>query len=71
MKLLEHPNVVALRHCFFSTTEKDELYLNLVSTRDLAWQGSLGEGHATCCTAGWWYANAVAGILEKGSLTTW
>lgn len=30
MRLLEHPNVVSLRHCFFSTTEKDELYLNLV-----------------------------------------
>eukprot|EP00243_Klebsormidium_subtile_P000341 TRINITY_DN1057_c0_g2_i1.p1 TRINITY_DN1057_c0_g2~~TRINITY_DN1057_c0_g2_i1.p1 ORF type:complete len:426 (-),score=160.29 TRINITY_DN1057_c0_g2_i1:39-1316(-) len=30
MRLLEHPNIVALKHCFFSTTEKDELYLNLV-----------------------------------------
>ncbi|GLT33437.1 hypothetical protein SLA2020_080300 [Shorea laevis] len=30
MRLLDHPNVVALKHCFFSTTEEDELYLNLV-----------------------------------------
>ena len=30
MRVLDHPNVVALKHCFFSTTEKDELYLNLV-----------------------------------------
>ncbi|KHN00229.1 Glycogen synthase kinase-3 like MsK-3 [Glycine soja] len=30
MRLLDHPNVVTLKHCFFSTTEKDELYLNLV-----------------------------------------
>ncbi|URD84394.1 hypothetical protein MUK42_02293 [Musa troglodytarum] len=30
MRLLDHPNVVCLKHCFFSTTEKDELYLNLV-----------------------------------------
>ncbi|RWR94509.1 Protein kinase domain-containing protein [Cinnamomum micranthum f. kanehirae] len=30
MRLLDHPNVVFLKHCFFSTTEKDELYLNLV-----------------------------------------
>ncbi|CAN1161677.1 Shaggy-related protein kinase alpha [Linum perenne] len=30
MRLLDHPNVVSLKHCFFSTTEKDELYLNLV-----------------------------------------
>ncbi|GLT38556.1 hypothetical protein SLA2020_127980 [Shorea laevis] len=30
MRLLDHPNVVALKHCFYSTTEKDELYLNLV-----------------------------------------
>lgn len=30
MRLLDHPNVVFLKHCFFSTSEKDELYLNLV-----------------------------------------
>lgn len=30
MRLLNHPNVLELKHCFFSTTEKDELYLNLV-----------------------------------------
>lgn len=30
IRLLDHPNVVCLKHCFFSTTEKDELFLNLV-----------------------------------------
>lgn len=30
MRILDHPNVVALKHCFFSTTEKEQLYLNLV-----------------------------------------
>ncbi|GAA0173238.1 non-receptor serine/threonine protein kinase [Lithospermum erythrorhizon] len=30
MRILDHPNVVSLKHCFFSTTERDELYLNLV-----------------------------------------
>ncbi|KAJ9547582.1 hypothetical protein OSB04_020125 [Centaurea solstitialis] len=30
MRVLDHPNVVALKHCFFSTTEKEQLYLNLV-----------------------------------------
>ncbi|KAJ7531174.1 hypothetical protein O6H91_14G035200 [Diphasiastrum complanatum] len=30
MRLFDHPNVVALKHCFFSTTEKEELFLNLV-----------------------------------------
>ena len=30
MCMLEHPNVVQLKHCFFSTTDKVELYLNLV-----------------------------------------
>ncbi|XAR63103.1 Non-specific serine/threonine protein kinase [Bertholletia excelsa] len=30
MRTLNHPNVVQLKHWFFSTTEKDELYLNLV-----------------------------------------
>lgn len=27
---LDHPNVVALKHCFYSTKGKDEVYLNLV-----------------------------------------
>ncbi|EIE26193.1 Pkinase-domain-containing protein, partial [Coccomyxa subellipsoidea C-169] len=30
MKMMNHPNVVSLKHCFYSTTEKDEVYLNLV-----------------------------------------
>lgn len=30
MQMLDHPNVVALKHSFFSTTNKEELYLNLV-----------------------------------------
>ncbi|OIW04800.1 hypothetical protein TanjilG_11146 [Lupinus angustifolius] len=30
IRMLEHPNVVQLKHYFFSTTDKDELYLNLV-----------------------------------------
>ncbi|XP_065856736.1 shaggy-related protein kinase GSK4-like [Euphorbia lathyris] len=30
MRVLNHPNVVSLRHHFFSTTLKEELYLNLV-----------------------------------------
>ncbi|XP_024965533.1 shaggy-related protein kinase alpha [Cynara cardunculus var. scolymus] len=30
MRILDHPNVVALKHCFFSTTENEQLYLNLV-----------------------------------------
>lgn len=30
MQLLEHPNVVQLKHHFFSTTERGEVYLNLV-----------------------------------------
>ncbi|XP_010556680.1 PREDICTED: shaggy-related protein kinase alpha-like isoform X2 [Tarenaya hassleriana] len=30
MRPLDHPNVVSLRHSFFTKTKKDELYLNLV-----------------------------------------
>lgn len=30
MRMMDHPNVVSLKHCFFSTTSKDELFLNLV-----------------------------------------
>ena len=30
MQMLDHPNIVALKHSFFSTTDKEEVYLNLV-----------------------------------------
>lgn len=30
MRLLDHSNVVQLKHCFFSTTQKDEVFLNLI-----------------------------------------
>ncbi|XP_028764722.1 shaggy-related protein kinase eta [Neltuma alba] len=30
MRVMDHPNVVSLKHCFFSTTSTNELYLNLV-----------------------------------------
>ncbi|XP_061359246.1 shaggy-related protein kinase theta-like [Gastrolobium bilobum] len=30
MRVLDHTNVLKLKHCFYSTAEKDELYLNLV-----------------------------------------
>ncbi|XP_044366337.1 uncharacterized protein [Triticum aestivum] len=36
-------NVVALKHCFFSTTEKDEILLNLVSSGD-RWLMALPSG---------------------------
>jgi serine/threonine protein kinase len=43
MRLLEHPNIVALKHCFFSTTEKDE-----VSTPE----GALSSGRLVACVTG-------------------
>ncbi|KAF5190080.1 Gpcr kinase, partial [Thalictrum thalictroides] len=30
MRSMDHPNVVSLKHCFFSTTSRNELFLNLV-----------------------------------------
>nr|DAD21260.1 TPA_asm: hypothetical protein HUJ06_022723 [Nelumbo nucifera] len=30
MRSMDHPNVISLKHCFFSTTSKNELFLNLV-----------------------------------------
>lgn len=30
MQMLDHPNIVSLKHCFFSTSDKEEVYLNLV-----------------------------------------
>eukprot|EP00951_Prasinocladus_malaysianus_P026890 scaffold239844_cov43-Prasinocladus_malaysianus.AAC.1 len=28
--MMDHPNVVSLKHCFYSTNEKEDVYLNLV-----------------------------------------
>uniref|UniRef100_A0A0A9CMN0 non-specific serine/threonine protein kinase n=1 Tax=Arundo donax TaxID=35708 RepID=A0A0A9CMN0_ARUDO len=30
MRSIDHCNVISLKHCFFSTTNRDELFLNLV-----------------------------------------
>jgi serine/threonine protein kinase len=30
MKMMDHVNVVKLKHCFYSTNERREVYLNLV-----------------------------------------
>ncbi|XP_075482855.1 shaggy-related protein kinase eta isoform X1 [Primulina tabacum] len=30
MRTMDHPNIVSLKHCFYSTTIKNELFLNLV-----------------------------------------
>ena len=30
IRMMRHPNIVLLKHCFFTTTDKDEVYLNLV-----------------------------------------
>ncbi|KAK7256696.1 hypothetical protein RIF29_30153 [Crotalaria pallida] len=30
MRILDHDNVLKLKHCFYSTADKDEVYLNLV-----------------------------------------
>ncbi len=47
MKLVDHLNIVRLKHCFFSTTEKDETYLHLVR---IIWAWTL-ELHAFCTTS--------------------
>lgn len=30
IRMMEHPNVVMLKHCFFSVTDSDERFLHLV-----------------------------------------
>ena len=30
IRIMEHPNVVLLKHCFFSVTDADERFLHLV-----------------------------------------
>ena len=30
MRSINHPNIIAFKHCFFSTTSRDELYHNIV-----------------------------------------
>ena len=31
MKMMKHPNVVSLKHCFYTTTEKDEVSFLAIS----------------------------------------
>lgn len=31
IRLMAHPNIVLLKHCFYTTSEKDDVFLNLVS----------------------------------------
>ncbi|KAK4386541.1 Shaggy-related protein kinase eta [Sesamum angolense] len=37
MRTMDHPNVVSLKHCFFSTTSQNELFLNLVMEFSEGW----------------------------------
>ncbi|KAJ1424633.1 Protein kinase-like domain superfamily [Sesbania bispinosa] len=30
MRVMDHPNLISLKHCFFTTTSKDDLFLNMV-----------------------------------------
>ncbi|GAB4813165.1 hypothetical protein N2152v2_000211 [Parachlorella kessleri] len=30
IRMMSHPNIVQLKHCFYTSTDKDEVYLNLV-----------------------------------------
>jgi len=30
MRMLEHPNIVSLKHCFYSSSDRGDVYLNLV-----------------------------------------
>ncbi len=40
IRMMNHPNIVQLKHCFYTTTDKDEVYLNLVSERAGGGEGS-------------------------------
>lgn len=40
MRMVEHCNIVQLKHCFYTTNEKEDVYLNLV----LEYVPDTGEG---------------------------
>lgn len=40
--MMTHPNIVQLKHCFYTSTEKDEVYLNLVRVAGV--KGGLSTG---------------------------
>lgn len=47
IRMMGHPNIVQLKHCFYTSTEKDEVYLNLVLefVPDTGEQSGLVGGH--------------------------
>lgn len=50
MKMLSHPNVVQLKHHFYTTTDKEEVYLNLVRRRNALLQAlHCTELHSGVC----------------------
>ncbi len=48
MKVVDHPNIVKLKQCFYSQTEKDETFLHLVleyvPDTVYRWAGSRARG---------------------------
>ncbi|KAL0354029.1 UNVERIFIED_CONTAM: Shaggy-related protein kinase zeta [Sesamum angustifolium] len=57
MRLMDHSNVISLKHCFFSTTTRDELFLNLVMDYVPETMYKLFRGLA--------YMHTVAGVCHR------
>lgn len=58
MKMMSHPNVVSLKHCFYSTTEKEEVSDRQLCTAASTHQVLLRQPHSAsvACEApeGYW-----------------
>lgn len=59
IRMMTHPNIVQLKHCFYTSTEKDEVYLNLVG----------GAGGGACGWAGGQWASAALHLRWPRSAT--
>lgn len=56
MKMVDHPNIVRLKQCFYSHTEKDETFLHLVLeyVPDTVYRYALFNLYVTLLNCGLW-----------------
>lgn len=70
IRMMNHPNIVQLKHCFYTTTEKDE-----VRMRCQCRPGETGaERSCWFCTAGGscrqgWASSSMHGACQHGNLS--
>ena len=53
MKMMSHPNVVSLKHCFYSTTEKEEVSQDIALQRMYVMSAAADSSKAPSRSEAW------------------